>query len=185
MKRSLLTSFIIFLYLGFCSTVIGQIDNDRYSNKEYGISFSIPKGMNKYTPENPGPLRSLFSEGTLLKLVNLDFKDENIDISCSGDNKVSEADLKEFKLRLDANPNMNIPGYQRISVSFTKIGKQKDKIAVEHVYKMRGNVLGKLRQVTFSHRDRGFIFTCGTAFERFDEANQQFFDVLFNSMEFY
>ncbi len=185
MKHILLTSLIIFLYFGICSSVIGQTDSETYSNKQYGISLNIPRGLKKYTPEDPGSLRSLFSKGTLLKLVNLDFKDENIDISCSVDNKVSEADLKEFKSRLDANPNMNIPGYQRISVRFIKIGKQKDKTAVEHIYRMRGNVSGTIRQVTFSHRDRGFIFTCGTAVDRFENANQQFFDALFNSMELY
>jgi alkyl hydroperoxide reductase subunit AhpC len=49
---------------------------------------------------------------------------------------------------------------------------------------MKGNILGKLRQVTFAHNGKGFTFTCATAVDRFEKANQEFFGPLFNSIEF-
>ena len=182
----LIISAVIFFGFTIFQTMAAKAADGKYLNKKYGISFNIPKGMKKYTPENPGPLYSLFSSGTLLKLVNPNFTDENIDISCTEGRKVSESNIKELKTWLDANPSLDIPGYQRISVRLIKIGNKKDKLAVEHIFiTMQGNVLGKLRQVVFSHRNIGFVVTCGAVVNRYDKANEQFFNILFNSMEFY
>jgi len=155
-----------------------------YSNSKYGISFSFPNRIELYTRENPGPLAEIFSRspGTLLVLVNPKFIDENINVKVS--ENVSDPDVIEFKSLLEKNSLMPIPGYQRISVSMCSIGKLENKKAVEHIYNMRGNVPGKMRQISFSHKNRGFTFTCGTATDRYDSANKKFFDVVFNSMSF-
>ncbi|MFQ5965528.1 MAG: hypothetical protein ACE5KZ_14730 [Candidatus Scalinduaceae bacterium] len=182
--RLMLIIVTVFILLVICNISIPQTSSEIYTNKKYGISFNIPKGMKMYTVENPGPLSTLFSKGTLLKLVNPDFTDENIDVSVSGKSRVTDSDIRKTKSYLDSNPNLPMPGYRRVSVNFIKTGKQKDKMAVEHIYLMKGNISGKLRQVAFSYRGRGFFITCGTAVDRFDEANQQFFDTIFNSIIF-
>jgi len=154
-----------------------------YSNKDFGISFPVPAGLDLYTPENPGPLASLFTPRQFIYLVNPDFKDENIGAKYS--TGVTEADLKQFKELLDTNPpTASLPGYKKISVKFIKIGTKSNKLAVEHVYNMRGNVLGTLRQITFLHNGRGFTFTCATAQERYEQANKEFFEPIFSKMEF-
>lgn len=147
-----------------------------------GISFTIPTGIKLYTPENPGPLASQLSASDPFILVNPDFTEENINVKVS--EPISEADLNVFKKMLDENPRMSLPQYKRVSVNFIKIGKQKNKNAVEHVFFMKGNILGKLRQITFAHKGRGFTFTCATAVDRFEKANQEFLEPLFSSMEF-
>jgi hypothetical protein len=186
MKERLILSIIcvvvIFLCLATSRLSTGAIGSDEYSNKNYGISFTIPKGINLYTAENPGPLASQISSVNPIYLVNPDFTEENINLKVS--EPISQDDLTGFKKMLDQNPKMNLPKYQRISVTFIKIGKQKNKNAVEHVFIMQGNILGKLRQITFAHRGKGFTFTCATAVDRFEKANQQFFTPLFASMDF-
>jgi hypothetical protein len=101
----------------------GEIGSNEYSNKKYGISFTIPKGINLYTAENPGPLASLISSVTPIFLVNPDFTEENINVKVF--EPISEDDLTGFKKMLDGNPRMSLPQYKRISVNFIKIGKQK------------------------------------------------------------
>ncbi len=154
-----------------------------YSNEEFRISFPVPKGLDLYTPDNPGPLAPLFTRRQFIYLVNPDFKDENVGAKYS--TGVTEADLKQFKELLDTNPpTASLPGYRKISVKFIKVGTKGDKLAVEHVYNMRGNVLGTLRQVIFLHNGRSFTFTCATAQERYEQANKEFFDPIFSKMEF-
>jgi len=185
MKRTILlliTSIVAFLSFAIFQTYAGETGDNQYSNKKFGISFTIPDGMKLYTAENPGPLASQISSVNPIYLVNSDFTEENINVKVS--EPISEDDLTGFKKMLDQNPQMNLPKYQRISVSFIKIGKQKNKNAVEHVFMMQGNILGKLRQITFAHRGKGFTFTCATAVDRFEKANQQFFAPLFASMDF-
>jgi len=46
--------------------------------------------------------------------------------------------------------------------------------AVEHVFIMKGNIMGKLRQVIFSYKGSVLPFTCATAIDRFDTANLDF-----------
>jgi phosphatidylglycerol:prolipoprotein diacylglycerol transferase len=154
----------------------------RYSSAKYGLSFDVPKGMELYTTRNPGPLRSQLSSQTPFILVNRDFTEENINVKVS--ENVSESDVDDFKRSLDENPDMPLPNYKNIAVDFIQVGVQSDKKAVEHIYIMRGNILGKIRQVTFQYNGRGFTFTCATAVDRFDAANKKFFSALFDSITF-
>jgi len=185
MKRTIvlsITSIVAFLSFAISQTSAGETGGNQYSNKKFGISFTIPDGMKLYTAENPGPLASQISSSDPFILVNPDFTEENVNAKVS--ENISENDLNGLKKMLDDNPNMSLPKYKRISVSFVKVGKQKDKIAVEHVFIMQGNILGKLRQITFVHKERGFTFTCATGVDRFDRANLQFFQKIFDNMVF-
>lgn len=155
-----------------------------YTSERYGIAFSVPNGVSLYTRENPGKLSSLFSSGDIVRLVNPRLSDENISISQSGSNKVTQRDIRTHKKNLTANPSKPLPGYRNVSVKFIKIGREKSKTAVEHIYRMKGNVPGTIRQVVFSHKERGFIVTCGTSTERFNESNKAIFDLIFNTLEF-
>ena len=172
--------------LGLCFVIFWNsavyADGGVYSNNKYGIAFDIPNGVQVYTAENPGPLRPQISLTSPIYIVNTSFTEENINVIVS--EGVSSSDLMSFKKMLDDNPNMSVPQYKRVSVSSIKIGKHKNKDAVEHLFFMKGNIMGKLRQITFSHNGRWFTFTCATAVDRFDKTNKTFFDPIFTSMEF-
>jgi hypothetical protein len=175
-------SVVVCLNFAICCTSTGDAGSNEYSNRKLGISFTVPTGIELYTAENPGPLASQISPSDPFILVNPNFTEENINAKIS--EPISEADLNGFKKMLDENPRMSLPQYKRVSVNFIKIGKEKNKNAVEHVFFMKGNILGKLRQITFVHKGRGFTFTCATAVDRFDKADLQFFQKIFDSMAF-
>lgn len=151
-----------------------------YADAALGIAFDVPKGLSLYTRDNPGPLASRINSGTPLFLVNPSFTEENVNVKVA--DGISASDLKGFKDMLDQNPNAPLPQYKRVSVAMIKIGKNKDISAVEHVFMMKGNIMGKLRAVTFVLRNKGFTFTCATAVDRFDRADREFFAPLFGSM---
>jgi len=183
MKRSLIwIGFVITGLLVVCPVVRSETDLGMYSNTKLRISFNIPKGMNLYTPENPGPLASQLPPTAPWILVNPAFTEENVTVKAS--RGVSEDDVVGFKKLLDDESDIPVPKYKRLSVRIIKIGKLKNKQAVEHIFMMQGNILGKLRQITFSHKGRGLTFTCATAVDRYDKANRHFFDPIFRSMAF-
>jgi len=150
-------------------------------NKKVGIAFYVPKGIEIYSEDNPGPLRSRISAETSYFLVNPDFRDENVNIKIA--DGVTGSDLNGLKQLLDSNPNTPLPEYKRIAVKFINIGKDGKLKAVEHQYQMKGNVLGTMRNITFVIGNRGFIITCGTAVERFEKANKEFFEPFLKSIE--
>jgi hypothetical protein len=153
----------------------------RIMNKQVGIAFSVPNGIELYSADSPGPLPSRISADTPYFLVNPDFRDENVNIKIA--DGVSESDLNGLKQMLDSNPNTPLPGYKRIAVRFINVGKDGTLKAVEHQYQMKGNVLGTIRNITFVIGNRGFIITCGTAVERFEKANREFFEPFLKSIE--
>jgi hypothetical protein len=153
-----------------------------YSSKSLGISFVVPRGKNLYDAEHPGPLRSQISERAPFILVNPDFTEENINVLLT--DSTSENDVVNLEKELHETQTMPLPEYRRVSVATIKIGKDHTKLAVEHIFFMKGNIEGKLRSVTFSHKGKGFVFTCATAPERFDNANKEFFQAIFDNMTF-
>ncbi len=152
----------------------------RVENKQVGLAFLVPQGIDLYSAENPGPLRSRISGETPFFLVNPAFRDENVNIKIA--DGVTESDLDGFKQMIESKP-FPVPGYKRIVVRFINIGKDGKFKAVEHQYQMKGNVLGTMRSITFVIGKRGFIITCGTAVERFEKANREFFEPFLNSIE--
>lgn len=153
----------------------------KVGNEQIGITFLVPKGIELYSAENPGPLSFLISAEKPFFLVNPDFRDENVHIEIV--NGVTESDLKGLKNILDSNPNQPFPDYKRIAVRNITIGKNGAFKAVEHEFQMQGNVLGWMRSISFANGNRGFIITCGTAVERFENANKQFFQPFLDSIE--
>jgi hypothetical protein len=154
----------------------------RYSSKEYGFGFTVPAGTKIYTTFTDGASKHGVSAATPIVIINPSFPEENIKIKA--DDGVSESDLGEFKANIERNPHMPFPKYKRVSIQHCKIGAQNDKPAVEHVFFAKGKVYGKLRQITFQHEGRGFTATCGTSEERFETANQHFFNTVLSSLEF-
>ena len=153
-----------------------------YSSKPLGITFAIPKGVNLYTAQDPGPLRSQISEQEPLILVNPDFTEESVNLQVIGN--ISESDVVGCEKLLRQKQTMPLPEYKRVSVAMIRVGKDNKKPAVEHIYFMKGNIKGKLRAITFAHKGKGFTFTCATAPERFGNANKVFFQAFFESMTF-
>jgi len=153
----------------------------RAGDKQFGITFLVPKGIDLYSISNPGPLSSQISAQEPFILVRPEFHDENINIKVA--DGVTESDLKGMKDQLDSNPNMSLPGYKRIGVRNTSVGKNGAIKAVEHDFQMQGNVLGRMRSVTFVIGTRGFIISCGTSLDRFDNADKSFFQPFLDSIE--
>jgi hypothetical protein len=154
----------------------------KYSNPAWKISFDIPEGMELYSPENPGPMGHLFASGTALVLVSKANREVSINLSVA--NGIKDSDLDDFLTQMQQTPNLPIPGYQRVSVLASKVGKNADKKAVEHIFFMQGNVPGKMRQVTFIHNGSGYTFTCGTPKELYDQSDSSFFQQFFQSLAF-
>jgi hypothetical protein len=156
-----------------------------FSNEKWGLKFTVPAGVNVYTSENPGPMASRINSNTPLWLVSSSLSSERINLKVSQFQDATEKELDEAKQDLDSgNLFRSVPQYQKISVKYIKIGKQKNKKAVEHINALKQRQPKKLRQIMFLHQGRVFNFTCATSPERFDNANQQFFGLIFSSMEF-
>jgi hypothetical protein len=187
-KMRRICGFVCLIILALCANVLsGQVEttprpSKAYSNKRLGLSFVVPKGVNLYTAEHPGPLRFLISEQEPLILVNPDFTEESINLQVIGN--ISESDVVGYEELLQEGQTLPVPEYKRESVAMIRIGKDNKKLAVEHIYFMKGNIKGKLRSITFAHKEKGFTFTCATSPERFDSANKAFFQALFDTMTF-
>lgn len=155
-----------------------------YDSDEYKIMFPIPTGFDLYTPGKPGPLSSHFTPGNILFVVNPEFPDEAVGANYV--TNISKSTLRGLKELLETNPphEESFSGYKRTSVRFIKIGSKSEKEAVEHVFNVKGNVADTFRQVAFIHSGKLFTFSCKASEERYDEANEELFDAIFNKMEF-
>lgn len=189
MKASLTTAIAGAVLLAAGLSCVGQqtagpaanAQGTRAGSKEAGITFLVPAGMDLYSEANPGPLTQQISAATPYILVNPEFHDENINIKVI--DGVTDADLQQMKSMLDGNSNVPLPGYKRISVAFVSVGKGGSIHAVEHDFQMQGNVLGRLRSITFVLNGRGYAITCGTSVERFEKADTRFFQPFLDSIE--
>jgi type 1 glutamine amidotransferase len=160
----------------------GHSNGTTHSDDRLKITFVVPEAIDLYTPEHPGPLASQLSSRVPFIFVNPRFTEENVNVRVA--DNVSESDVVALKGYLDEQGTFPLPEYKRVSVALIEIGKDHKKQAVEHIFFMRGNIMGKLRSVAFSHNGRGFTFTCATSPERFEQTNKDFFDSLFESMTF-
>ena len=168
-----------------------KVDVYSYSNNDLGISFNIPKKIKLFTNENPGNLKDKISPLRPIWLQSPDFTHEHINVVISLQYETQDK-LAMLKDELDKNAAelmQKVPGYKKISLKWITIGKQKNKKAVEHLFFSRQYSEDiKQRQIYLAHKyntiERGILFTCTTPVERFDAANQKFFDVILNSLEF-
>lgn len=157
----------------------------RFESKKFGFTFNVPENVTVYTADSPGPMTSRINSETPLWLVNSSLASERINLKVSQYQDATESELEQGKRELEkGTPFRSMSQYRKISVGFIRIGKDNDKRAVEHVHTLEQRVPKKLRQIMFIHRGRLFSFTCATSPERYDNADQQFFDVIFKTMEF-
>ena len=165
---------------GLAPAFAAEPTGTHFFDRDTGIAFDVPKGINLFTKSNPGPLGSQIDARNPFILVNPTFTEENVNVKVAG--RATSSDLSTMKSQLDNSTSFNVPGYKRVSVSMITIGKNRDIPAVEHVFFMKGNVPGKIRSVTFVVNGNGFIFTCATGVDRFESANRNFFDPLLSSV---
>jgi hypothetical protein len=154
----------------------------RFDSKKFGFSFVVPEKVNVYTADNPGPMAARIRGDTPMWIVSAVIPTERINVKVTeGESPTPEEMLKVF----EGSPHGSaIPQYQKISVKAIKIGQKHDKEAVEHVHALTTNPPKKLRQILFVHNGNTYGFTCSTSVDRFDTANKEFFDVIFDSMGF-
>ncbi len=156
-----------------------------YENDNWGFEFVIPDGVTLYTVDDPGPMASRIDSETPLWLVNSSLASERINVKVSTFQDATERELTQFKQQLDNGTlYRSVSGYQNIAVRFIEIGKNGNKRAIEHLHALEQSEPKRLRQVMFIHRGRLFNFTCATSPERFDGADEEFFDLIFRSLEF-
>ena len=175
--------FCCAVVVSFVLPTIGLSADNIFVNEKWGLNFIIPVGVNAYTSDNAGPMASRINADTPLWLVSSSLASERINLKVSQFQDATERELEENKQHLENN-GLPFPQYQKISVKYIKIGKQGNKTAMEHIHALNQREPKKLRQVMFVHRGRVFNFTCATSPERFDTANNGFFDLIFSSMEF-
>jgi hypothetical protein len=163
------------------------VATDCNERKKPTLGFIVPKGAELYTLENPGPMRSRMNRDTLYVLAKPDYTDETILVADGG--REQESSLKAYKESLESGTQAakdfeSLPGYRRISTAFINIGKTGAIKAVEHQYRMQGkNVLGHLRSISFVVDNTLISVTCGTAVDRFETTNKEFFEPFLASME--
>jgi len=151
----------------------------RFVSEKFGFSFDVPENVNVYTADGPGPMAARIRADTPMWIVSSEIPTERINV------KLTEgATMNDLEQMLDISSYSGVPQYERISVKEIKIGKSQDKSAYEHIHLLKLHPPKKLKQILFVHKGNAFGFTCSTSADRYDTANKQFFDVIFESLEF-
>lgn len=153
-----------------------------YEKSQWGITLHLPRWVEVYDGDNPGPMRPRISSETPLWLVNSGIPGERCNVKM--DQNLTDSDMAQAKEELESNPPP-LRQYRRISMKWITLGKEKNKRAFEHIHALEQSVPKKLRQIGFSHRNRGYVFTFSTSPERYEMANKWFFDVVISAIEFH
>jgi hypothetical protein len=155
-----------------------------FDSEELKIHIDAPEGVLIYTAAAPGRYKSLLVDGKFLHMDSMAYKNTVIDAKASPN--MSEADLKAYLNVLETNPpQAKLPGFKKVSLKTVKIGKQKDKEAIDFVYNVEQDGAPKtFRQVAFVHGSNGFVFSCSSLQPRFGEADSALFSLVFSRMEF-
>ncbi len=151
----------------------------KYTKHHYGFSFPLSQDMNLYTPDHPGPFT--FAKENIFFLANKWKPSEFIMVNLS--TVTAEEELQSMKDTLDSQ-GLPQPGYRKVAVQYTNIGKNQQKRALEHIFNIQASVPKTMRQISFVHNGKGFAFICTTNADHFQEANQAFFDPFFRSITF-
>jgi hypothetical protein len=155
-----------------------------FDNKEFGIAFAVPQGLALYTSESPGRYAASLVERKFALLVNPIRIEDTISIKYA--DGMTEADLKAYHAVLSSNPPQSkLPGFEKVSLELTAIGKDGSEEAVDFVYRVKqGNNDMTLRQIVFVHKGRGFTVLCGSKKRDFEKANLAWFTPLVKQIEF-
>ena len=155
-----------------------------FDSQELKIRFDVPLGALIYTVAAPGRYESVLVNGKFLRMGSQEFRDVVVEAKSSAN--MTEADLKGYMTALETNPpQAKLQGFKKISVKMIKIGKERDKDAVEFVYNSQQDGTPRtFRQVAFVHAGNGFVFTCSSLEPQFGAAMVSMFNVLFSRLEF-
>lgn len=155
-----------------------------FDSEELKIHFDAPLGTLLFTTAAPGRYKSLLVNGKFLRMGSTAYRDAVVEAKSSPN--MTEADLKGYLDALEKTPpQAKLPRFKKISVKTIKIGKQKDKEAVEFVYNAEQDGAPKtFRQVAFVHGGNGFVFTCSSLQPQFGAADLAVFSPMFSHMEF-
>ncbi len=155
-----------------------------FDSQELKIHFDVPQGALVYTVAAPGRYESVLVNGKFLRMASKEFRDVVVEAKSSPN--MTEADLKGYMTALETNPpQAKLEGFKKISVKMIKIGKERDKDAVEFLYNSHQDGTPRtFRQVAFVHAGNGFVFTCSSLEPQFGAAMVSMFNVLFSRLEF-
>jgi len=155
-----------------------------FDSEELKVHIEAPDKTLLYTTAAPGRYKSMLVNGKFLHISSMEFRDIAMDAKASPN--MTEADLKGYLDALGTNPpQAKLPGFKKVSLKTIKIGKQRDKDAVEFVYNAeQGGTSTTFRQIAFVHAGMGFVFTCSSLQPQFGAADSQVFNPVFAHMEF-
>jgi len=155
-----------------------------FESRELKIRFEGPQGSLIFTVAAPGPYKSVLVNGKFLRMGSRELRDVVVEAKSSPN--MTEADLKGYMTALETTPpQAKLDGFKKISVKMIKIGKERDKDAVEFVYNSHQDATPRtFRQVAFVHAGNGFVFSCSSLEPQFGAAMVSVFNVLFDRLEF-
>ena len=155
-----------------------------FDSEELKIHFDAPEGSLLYTTAAPGRYGSVLVNGKFLRMDSTSGRDVVLEAKSSPN--MSEAELKGYLSVLETNPpQAKLPGFKKVSLKTIKIGKDKDKEAIDFVYNAEQDGAPKtFRQLAFVHGGNGFVFTCSSLRPKFGEADITLFGLVFSRLEF-
>lgn len=155
-----------------------------FDSEELKIHIDAPEGALFYTEAAPGRYKDVLVKGRFLHVGTQQFRDVSVDAKSSPN--MSEADLKGYMAILEANPpQAKLPGFKKVSLKMIKIGKQRDKDAIDFVYNaQQDGVPRTYRLVALVHNGTGITFTCSSLEPQFGGAETFLYNPLFANIEF-
>jgi hypothetical protein len=133
-----------------------------FDSEELKIHIDAPEHSMMYTSAIPGRYKSALVNGKFLHVDSTDYR--HVAVEAKSLPKMTDADLKAFADTLGTNPpQAKLPGFKKLGLKTIKIGKERDKEAVEFVYNAEQNGTPMtFRLVAFVHGNNGFVFTCSS-----------------------
>ncbi len=150
-----------------------------YTNQQHGFSFALSEDVRIFTPDNPGPFT--FGAHNLAILVNRWKPSDLIMVNLS--EVADEKGLSDLISGLESQ-GLPQPGYRKIAVRQTTVGKNQDKRAVEHIFDLKGQPSRTMRQVCFIHRGKGFALVCTANADNYQKTDEAFFEPVLRSIIF-
>ncbi len=151
----------------------------QYTNEVFGFSIPLSEDVRLYTPENPGPFT--FAPQNLAILVNKWKRSDLIMVNTS--EVTDEKGLADLKNSLEST-GLPQPGYRKIAVRETTLGKNQEKRGLEHIFDLQGQSPRTMRLICLVHRGRGLAFVCTADSEHFQATDQTFFEPVLRSVIF-
>jgi hypothetical protein len=155
-----------------------------FDSEELKVHIVAPDKTMMFTTTAPGQYQSMLVNGKFLHISSMAYRDIVVDAKSLP--KMADTDLKAFADTLGTNPpQAKLPGFKKVRLKTIKIGKARDKEAVEFVYNAEQDGTPRtFRLVAFVHGDNGFVFTCSSIAPQFGEGESAVFNPLFSHMEF-